>query len=197
MKEQKMFSEAKSFLDKVAGNEKGRRIIVVAGIIGIALILLSNFIPSVSGKKTEESGREITSEQYARNLETQLSDVIASISGVGTSKVMVTLASGVEYIYANEESKNSDISEDIQGETRSRVQQSDDVQQKYIIVDSPDGGKQALVQTEILPRVQGVVVVCEGGDQPAVQQSIIDAVTTALDISSTRVCVTKLSGGNF
>ena len=106
---------------------------------------------------------------------------------------MVTLASGVEYVYANEQSKNSDKSEDIQGETRSRVQQSDDVQQKCIIVDSPDGGRQALVQTEILPRVQGVVVVCEGGDSLAVQQSVTEAVTTALDISSSRVCVTKLS----
>ena len=193
MKDQKILADAKGIFNRIAGSEKGRRLIVAAGIIGIALILLSNFLPSFSGNKAETGSGGISSEQYARSLETQLSDVIASISGVGKSKVMVTLASGVEYVYANEQSKNSDKSEDIQGETRSRVQQSDDVQQKCIIVDSPDGGKQALVQTEILPRVQGVVVVCEGGDQPAVQQSIIDTVTTALDISSTRVCVTKLS----
>ncbi len=193
MKDQKIISDAKGFLGKIADSEKGRRLIIAAGVIGIALILLSNFLPSLSGKKEETRSGGISSEQYARNLEAQLSDVIASISGVGKSKVMVTLASGVEYVYANEQSKNSDKSEDIQGETRSRVQQSDDVQQKCIIVDSPDGGRQALVQTEILPRVQGVVVVCEGGDSPAVQQSVTDAVTTALDISSSRVCVTKLS----
>ena len=41
--------------------------------------------------------------------------------------------------------------------------------------------------------VKGVVVVCEGGDLPQVQQRIIEAVTTALNISSKRVCVTKSS----
>lgn len=40
---------------------------------------------------------------------------------------------------------------------------------------------------------EGVVVVCEGGDLPQVQQRIIEAVTTALNISSKRVCVTKSS----
>ena len=36
--------------------------------------------------------------------------------------------------------------------------------------------------------VKGVVVVCSGADNPVVQQNIIDAVTTALDITSVKVC---------
>ena len=39
--------------------------------------------------------------------------------------------------------------------------------------------------------VKGVVVVCQGGDNAAVSQRIVDAITTALNISSKRVCVTK------
>ena len=45
--------------------------------------------------------------------------------------------------------------------------------------------------TEVQPVVKGVVVVCDGGDDPVVQQRVIDAVTTALDITSVRVCVVK------
>ena len=41
--------------------------------------------------------------------------------------------------------------------------------------------------------VKGVVVVCPGGEEPVVQQRIISAVTTALDISSKRVFVTRLA----
>lgn len=47
--------------------------------------------------------------------------------------------------------------------------------------------------TELQPTVKGVVIVCEGGDQPLVQQRVTDAVTIALNISSKRVCVTKLT----
>lgn len=43
----------------------------------------------------------------------------------------------------------------------------------------------------IEPKVRGVVVVCDGGDDPTVVARILDAVTKALDISSDKVCITK------
>ena len=45
---------------------------------------------------------------------------------------------------------------------------------------------------EIQPVIRGVLVVCEGGDDPVVTQTVTQAVTRALDISSAKVCVTKL-----
>ncbi len=46
---------------------------------------------------------------------------------------------------------------------------------------------------EIEPVIRGAVVVCDGGDDPVVVGRINDAVTKALNISSAKVCVTKLS----
>lgn len=43
----------------------------------------------------------------------------------------------------------------------------------------------------IEPTVRGVVVVCDGGDDPIVSSRVMDAVTKALCISSDKVCVTK------
>ena len=48
---------------------------------------------------------------------------------------------------------------------------------------------------ELEPRVKGVVVVCEGGDRPEVVGKVVDAVTVALDISSARVSVSRLTAG--
>ena len=45
----------------------------------------------------------------------------------------------------------------------------------------------------ISPVVRGVVIVCDGGDDPLVVSSVMSAVTKSLDISSNKVCVTKLS----
>lgn len=43
----------------------------------------------------------------------------------------------------------------------------------------------------IEPTVRGVVIVCDGGDDPLVASRVLDAVTKALDIRSDKVCVTK------
>lgn len=50
----------------------------------------------------------------------------------------------------------------------------------------------------ITPVVRGVVVVCEGGDDPVVVSRVMSAITSSLDISSDKVCITKLTdqGGN-
>ena len=42
------------------------------------------------------------------------------------------------------------------------------------------------------PEVKGVAVICQGADSPVVTERITSAVTTALGIPSTRVCVLKM-----
>ena len=43
----------------------------------------------------------------------------------------------------------------------------------------------------IEPKVRGVVVVCDGGNDPLVVSRVMEAVTKSLNISSDKVCVTK------
>ncbi|MBQ9247550.1 MAG: hypothetical protein IJ171_03075 [Ruminococcus sp.] len=43
----------------------------------------------------------------------------------------------------------------------------------------------------IEPKVRGVVVVCDGGDDPVTASRVLEAVTKALNISSDKVCITK------
>ena len=162
---------------------KGRKIIVALGIIGMALILLSEFLP----QKTENTAAKVSADQFVRQTEEKLSTMLGSIEGAGQCQVMVTLENGVEYVYASQNKVNTDRVEDKGGE---KLTQRDGTEENIIIVDT-DEGRQGLLITEIQPTVKGVVIVCEGGDQPLVQQRIIDAVTTALNISSKRVCVTK------
>lgn len=44
---------------------------------------------------------------------------------------------------------------------------------------------------ELEPVIRGVVIVCDGGDDPIVTERVLEAVTKALNISSAKVCVTK------
>ena len=99
---------------------------------------------------------------------------------------MVTLKTGWN-TYAREQDINTDRKEDDSGKS-----ERDGKRESIIIVDT-ENGRQGLLVTEIQPTVKGVVVVCQGGDDPVVQERIASLVTTALNISSKRVCVTKLS----
>ena len=174
-------------LKELLTDKRGKKWIIITGIIGIALILLSEFLPT----SNKQESKQVSTEQYAATLEQRLQDILCNIYGAGKSQVLVTLENGVEYVYANEERINTDKTED-SGDDSIRVQQRDDTEKKLVVIGG-NNGEEALVKTEILPTVKGVVVVCEGGDQAIVQQRITDAVTTALGITSKRVCVIKYS----
>lgn len=178
-------NEEKGLFEKIAGNEKYRKIILWIGVIGMVLIFLSGlFSPGKEKKETPAAAEQNTSAQsYAKELEASLTDLVARIQGAGEAKVLVTLERGTQQVYAQEEKKSTQTTQD-QGS-------NNNTETNYILVKDADGSQRALAVTEMQPVVQGVVVVCSGGDNPAVQQSIIDAVTTALNITSVRVCVVK------
>lgn len=170
--------------------DKGRRIILIIGILGILLILLSTYWPKKAQTSMAEAQHAVDLERYTQELENRLTDIIESITGVGRAKVMVTLESGMEYIYADETQKRTGKSQDKVGNDTVRTQENNDIEQRVVLVDG-EGGNQALIRMALQPKVKGVVVVCDGGDTTHVQQNVINAVTTALNISSARVCVIK------
>ena len=149
--------------------DRWKNLIIIGGLIGIALIFLSSYFPSGSGGSgsAEETLDKISAQEYTSQLEENLIQIISHIDGAGEAKVMITLETGVETKYATQEKSSTESSGDKTSGT--------------------------LAVTEVQPTVKGVVVVCPGGEEPVVQQRIISAVTTALDISSKRVFVTRLA----
>lgn len=178
-----------SRLKTLSTDGKARKWIIAAGLLGMALIFLSEFWPSST--QTSSAGKTLTSEEFVQKLEQRLTEVVGNIDGAGQNRVMVTLENGVQYVYATEQKTGSNRVEDT-GDSSNRLSQQDDSEESVIVVDAEDGRKGLLV-TELEPIVKGVVVVCEGGDQEDVQQRVSQAVTTALNITSKRVYVTKLS----
>ncbi len=178
-------------LDFLKGDKKVK-VIVFIGVLGIVLILLSDIIAPKQEKKAAGTDSNSTFTESNQVIEQQIYDMVTAIEGVGKAKVMVTLESSAEYVYAKEEKSNTDVTRDAQDGQGTKTTQKDSTEEKYIFVDGSEG-KQALLTTQKAPLIKGVVVVCEGGDDTTVRSRIIDAVTTALDIGSNRVCVTKMS----
>ena len=172
-------------------SDKGRKILLIIGFAGILLIFLSSLFKGDAPKTSARQNPEST-EEYIAAMENKLSKILESINGVGNVKVMITLENSGENIYAVEQKSNTDKSEDTTAADSRRVTEKDSNEEKITVIDGRDG-KEAVVRTQIEPKVKGVVVVCSGGDQQIVQQRVTSAVTTVLDVAPGKVCVTKLT----
>lgn len=185
---------AKGVFQKIADNDKIMKIIIIVGLIGIVLIFISGFFKNTGSKAVSAASSvpsSISTEEYTKQLETGLTQMVTGIEGVGNAKVMVTLEKGVEQVYATEGKKSTQTTQDKSVSTTTKNQENNQDETSYIIVKDADGAQRALSVTEVQPIVKGVVVVCDGGNNPTVQKNVMDAVTTALNISSARVCVIK------
>lgn len=169
--------------------KKNPKVIVIAGLIGIALIFLSGYIKSDT--KTTEVSSSLTASQYSESLEEQLSEQISEVVG-GKVKVMVTLETGVEYIYASEAKNDESEIEDAQSKDKQKVQKDKKIENNYILYKDENGKEVPLVVTEVMPSVKGVVVGCENGENEVIVATVKNLVKTALNISDDKVCVVGL-----
>ena len=98
----------------------------------------------------------------------------------------MTLETGIEYIYASQVKSDESVKENSDTKNSETDGSKDE---SYVIITDQDGKEQALVVTEIMPKIKGVVVSCSGGDNEYVSTKITSVVTTALNISEDMVCV--------
>ena len=168
-------------------------LVFILGITGILLIGLSSLLPQREGEEPAGAGvLETDAKAYAAELETRLQEILEQMDGVGRTRVMVTLENGYQKVYAKSEKVNNDILEDVRAQDERKTQEKQVTEQTYILVDGA-GGEEPLVTAELEPEVKGVVVVCEGGDRADVVGKVVDTVKVALDISSARISVSKLT----
>lgn len=175
----KMF---KKYTDKL----KNPKVLIIIGIIGIALIFLSTL--GSNEAKSNKNVEDFSVDEYKESLEKDITRLVKSISGSRKVTVIVTLESSINYQYADTveesgESKNDD----------SNTAEKSEIKQGYITVKNADGSEQAILISKQMPEIRGVAIVCEGGDTPALNEKIQNAVTSALNITSKRVFI---AGGN-
>ena len=86
-------------------SDKKLAVLCAVGVLGVLLLIISEFRPS-DGKKAEKK-ESVTAvqnqETYAEDIEKRLTEIVSSIDGAGKTRVMVTLDSGAEQVYAKNE----------------------------------------------------------------------------------------------
>ncbi len=154
-------------------------ILITLGVLGIICILMAsgNTNDTVSTQTTQDFCQD-----YVKDLEQKLIHVVCEVSGAKECNVMITLKSGIEYVYATDESANTDVN--TQG--GDKKEQSEE---KITIVTDKQTGEKAVVITERYPQINGVAIICDAPDSPSLTLAIKNAAATALGIDSGKVCV--------
>lgn len=184
--------DIKHFFEKLKSvftSDKKLAVLCAVGVLGVVLLIISEFIPT--GEKKAEKKESVTAAQsqetYAEDIEKRLTEIVSSIDGAGKTRVMVTLESGAEQVYA----RNEKIKSDTSGGTALEKENFSD-EKEYVLIET-DGNEGGMIIKLIQPKIRGVAVVCEGGGSDAVRQEITQAITAVLDISASRVYITKMS----
>ena len=148
---------------------KGKLWILVGGVIvGVLLLLVGGGLggteasAETAASDVVEGAAELAA--YQKTLEAQIEAMCESVAGVSQAEVMVTLGSGCRVIYATDD--------------------------KGEIEKTGTGSAQRPVYRTVQPpAVEGVGVVCKGGNDPRLQHALTDLISTTLGITSNRVCV--------
>jgi stage III sporulation protein AG len=144
---------------------------------GLALMLLSNLGRAEDPQAPREDPIEFSLEEYQSRLET----VLSGVDGVGNVKVMLTLKSGSESVYAKdtrESSRKTDSSQDV------------DLESSVVTVNG-SGQTEPVVRMQVYPLFQGALVICDGADSPSVRYNVTEAVAALTGITSQNICILK------
>ncbi len=163
--------------------DKKTFLIVVIGFACIILIVLSE-IDTVDSQK-DKNIKSLTTEsnEYCAYLEQRVEDVVSSIDGAGKVKVMITISETTEYVYAQNQNGTKKTNKD---------SENSDSKSDFVIIEKDNDDSGLLVKT-FEPKIRGVAIVCEGGNNPTVQQQIYSTVSAVLNVSTARISISKLA----
>lgn len=153
-------------------NDKKALLIIICGVLGMLLIMFSG------GEDSKTTDAEKTDNSAQLNnfaIKEEVKHLIEKIDGAGETEIVITYKSAEETIYAQnvkEETGDGKIKKD----------------SEFIIVEQNDSETGLHIKT-VYPEVQGVAVVCEGGNNPVVKEKIYSVLTALFNINSNNISI--------
>lgn len=149
---------------------------LLVAAVGAALMLL----PGLGGTEEEPAAQaQVQAADFGtRELEERLEEALSRIDGVGQARVVLTLRSGPTQVLAQDTRQSA-------GESGS------DAERTTVVLNRGSGNQETVVVRQLSPQYQGALVVCSGGEDPAVRLRVVEAVAAVTGLGSDRISVSK------
>lgn len=131
-------------------------------------------------------------ETYEQGLEKRLEQTLSLVEGAGNVRVMVTINYGKEIVVAQNIDATESVNDEKDNEGGTRNVQSKSEKNTFVMLRQKDGSEYPLILKEIEPKVEGVVIVAEGGDNIVVKDALVRAACSVLGAQSHKVEVLKM-----
>ncbi len=181
----------KNFLGNIINQFKNNKMLMVLAVAGIALLLVSRVIGSANDpQESKPTSTPSNVESFENEIQRELQKMLNLMGGVGKVDVMVTLESGPETIYSENitESKRQNDEQDNQGGTRTTVEYNRTGQ---LVIVRRGGNEEPVVIKEIMPKVRGVLVVCDNASSPKLRLEITKAIQAVLDVPAYKISIVE------
>ncbi|MBR4286277.1 MAG: hypothetical protein IKT55_01080 [Clostridia bacterium] len=155
-------------------------IMIACAVVVLAGLTISEFAAEEPKTNTEAS---VCADDYIKSTQKNLERLLSDIEGAGDVRVMLTVDTCYENVYAK--------SYDTKGE-KSENGSENELSEEYIIVKKGSNNEECLVVKVYEPTVKGVAVIAEGADSITVKTAITETVCALFNISTAQVSVEKM-----
>ena len=165
------------------------------GVLAVVLLLVI-IVPVPRRKEDKELLEAKTSEDVSldqRNtMEQQLKDILQKISGVGRVDVFITYEDKGRVVVEKDESVSEELIEeaDSSGGTRRTTTSRNDRETVYGSSEMP------YVIQELSPKVNGILVVAEGGGNVSVKKQIEETIQALFGLDAHKISIMKMEVSN-
>lgn len=147
------------------------------------------------GESALEGTKEILSaDSYERQQEERLKEVLEKVEGVGRVEVMITLRASSQKVVEKDAPSRSQRVEESDSQGGNRTTQENEREETTVYEEGNDGIRTPYVIQELEPMVEGVIVIAEGGGNPAVKQNILEAVQALFPVEAHKIKIMKMEG---
>lgn len=129
--------------------------------------------------------------EYEKNLEKRLEEMLSAVSGAGNVKVMITLLQGREIVIAKDFVYDSSMTKESDAQGGSRESLTEKSEEKKLIINDGKGSR-PIVLTENTPKVLGVIIIAQGGDDIIVKDALTKAAQVVLGVDINKIQVLKM-----
>lgn len=186
------------FMQKIKEKKLKRSDWLILVLAGILILIIALPTDTKEKKQAEEAKENISKENNTMEaskdeIERKLEDILEKIDGAGDVKVMITYQdSGTQVVEKDKNTSENSLQEsDSTGGVRSTKEQQ---LQESTVYEEADAGNTPFVSKELLPKVEGILIVASGGDSQKVKQNISEAVLALFQVEAHRIKIVKMSG---
>ena len=203
----------KSIISKLSsGTEKKKRDQWMALFaLGLFLLLLSSSVPgkqelpvSAVGQREDDEDYEKTDNKsekwreerpsdlsdYEKQMEERVKALLRSVEGVGKADVMLVLKSSGEKIIHEDQRRSRSSSEEADSAGGSRKTVDEEADRSTAFVEN-SSEKEPIVEKELCPAVEGIVISAQGGGSASVKTEISEAMQALFNIPAHKIKVLK------